>query len=160
MMRALLAFALVVGVCLLSAPALVDLWINRQLAEVSPSVRAELESVLRAQFRNKIDGSYYWENQMESSADRISRLPERERLEFYRAIILTGELYGASALTFHEFVVGDDADLLRNHLRLLIDSAEFRQLSGKQQEEITLWAELLKAGPPKSESSRKHSKQR
>ena len=159
-MRTFLAFTVAIGVCLLSAPALVDLWINRQLSGVSPSVRPELESVLRAQFRNKIDGSCYWENQMESSAERISRLPERERLEFYRAIILTGELYGASALTFHEFVVGDDADSLRNHLRLLIDSAEFRQLSGTQQEEITLWAELLKAGPPKGASSRKHSKQR
>ena len=160
MRRVFLASALVLGVGLLSTPAIVDAWIDSQVSEVSPSVRPELESVLRAQWRNKIDGSYYWQNQMESSADRISRLPERERLEFYRAIILTGELYGDSALTFHEFVVGDDTDLLRNHLCLLIDSAEFRRFSGKQQEDITLWAELLKAGPPKSASSRKHLKQR
>ena len=111
-------------------------------------VRVELKSILRAQLLSQINGSY-WEEQMESSAGYISKLSERERLDFYRSIILTGKLDGSSALSFYEFVVQNDTELLRVHLCFIRDGDQFRQLSAKQQEAITIWADLLKAGPPR-----------
>ena len=70
-------------------------------------------------------------------------LPERDRLDFFRVIILSCELDTSRATLFSE-LVGKDAESLRRHLRAFKDNAEFVRLSATQQKEVVAWIDELK----------------
>lgn len=140
--RTLLASGLVVGAGLLCGAVFFKSWLGRQTAGISPTVRPAAEAVLRAQLWSRISGSY-WENEMEDRAQSVSTLPERDRLDFYRVILLTCKLDTSRATLFSQ-LVGKDAESLRRDLRSLKDSAEFGRLSATQQKEVVAWIDELK----------------
>lgn len=80
---------------------------------------------------------------MEDRAQSVSTLPERDRLDFYRVILLTCKLDTSRATLFSQ-LVGKDAESLRRDLRSLKDSAEFGRLSATQQKEVVAWIDELK----------------
>ena len=138
----LLASSLVVGLGLLCGTAVFKVWLGRKTAGISPVVRPATETVLRAQLWSRISGGY-WENEMEDRARFVSTLPERERLDFFRVILLSCDLDTSRATLFSQ-LVGKDAESLRRDLRSLKDSAEFDRLSAAQQKEVVAWIDELK----------------
>jgi len=142
MKRMLLAFSLVIGLGLLCGAVFFKGWPGRKTAGISPVVRPATEAVLRAQLWSRISGSY-WENEMEDRARFVSTLPERERLDFFRVILLSCELDTSRATLFSQ-LVGKDAESLRRDLRSLKDGAEFEHLSPTQRKEVAAWIDELK----------------
>jgi hypothetical protein len=138
----LFAACVVLGTGLLCAVAFYKTWLGRRTTGMSATVRPSVEAVLRAQLWSRVSGGY-WENEMEAKALFVSTLPERDRLDFFRAILLTCELDTSRATLFSE-LVGKDAESLRRDLRGLKDSAEFGRLSAKQQKEVVAWIDELK----------------
>src|SRR3954471_2260074 len=112
--RVLLAVCLVIGIGLLCTTVLFRAWLGRRTTGLSPRVIPAVEAVLRAQVWTRIFGGY-WENEMEDKAGFVSTLPERDRLAFFRVIILSCELDTSRATLFCE-LVGKDADSLRRDL--------------------------------------------
>ena len=142
MKRTLLVSSLVIGLGLLCGAAFFKAWLGRKTAGISPVVRPATEAVLRAQLWSRISGGY-WENEMEARVRFVSTLPERERLDFFRVILLTCKLDTSRATIFCQ-LVGGDAESLRRDLRSLKDSSEFDRLSATQREEVVAWIDELK----------------
>lgn len=141
MKRTLLASSLVIGMGLLCSAVFFKTWLGRKTAGISPAVRPAAEAVLRAQLWSRISGGY-WENEMEDRARFVSTLPERDRLDFFRVILLSCDLDTSRATLFSQ-LVGKDAESLRHDLRSLKDSAEFGRLSATQQKEVVAWIDEL-----------------
>ncbi len=142
MKRTLLALCLVTGMAFLCCAICFKVWLGRKTAGLTPAVRPAAEAVLRAQLWSEISGSY-WENEMEDRTRFVWTLPERDRLAFFRVIILSCKLDTSRATLFTE-LVGNDAEPLRRDLRSLKDSAEFARLSVIQQKEVDAWIDELK----------------
>lgn len=140
--RILLFASAITVVGLLCVAAFVKTWLGRWTAGIGPAVRPAAAAVLRAQFWSQITGSY-WENEMQDRARFVSTLPERDRLDFFRVIILSCKLDTSRATQFSE-LVGKDAEPLRRDLRGLKDGAEFARLSATQQNEVIAWIDELK----------------
>ena len=140
--RTLIVACIITGTALLCVAAFFKIWLGRKTAGMSPTVRPATEAVLRAQLWSRISGSY-WENEMEARARFVSTLPERDRLDFFRVILLSCDLDTSRATLFSE-LVGKDAESLRHDLRNLKDSAEFGRLSSMQQKEVLAWIDELK----------------
>lgn len=142
MNRALLASGVIVSAGLLCGAVLFKSWLSRQTAGISPTVRPATVAVLRAQLWSRISGSY-WENEMEDRALFVSTLPERDRLDFYRVILLACKLDTSRATLFSQ-LVAKDAEPLRRDLLALKDSSEFARFSATQQKEVIGWIDQLK----------------
>lgn len=83
---------------------------------------------------------------MEDRARYVSTPPERERLDFFRVIILSCELDTSRATLFAQ-VAGGDAESLRRDLSRMKDSAEFSRLSATQQKKCWLGSTNSKSLP-------------
>jgi hypothetical protein len=140
--RTLLASMMIIGVVLLCGVLIFKAWLGHQTVGISPTVRPAVEAVLRAQVWSKISGSY-WEDEMVSRAQIVSALPKRDRLDFYRVIVLTCELDTSRATLFCQ-LVAKDAELLRRDLVALKESLKFARLSTTQQKEVVDWIDELK----------------
>lgn len=140
--RMVLAACIIIGTSLLCATAFFKTLLGRRTAGISPTVRLAVEAVLRAQLWSRISGAY-WENEMEDRARFVATLPERDRLDFFRVILLSCDLDTSRATIFSQ-LVGKDAESLRRDLRSLKDSAEFIRLSATQQKEVVAWIDELK----------------
>ena len=140
--RMLLIASMVIGMGLLCATVLFRTWLGRRTEGISPTVRPAAEAVLRAHLWSRISGSY-WENEMEDRARFVSTLPERDRLDFFRVILLSCDLDTSRATLFSQ-LVGKDAESLRRDLRSLKDAAEFDRLSPTQRKEVVIWINELK----------------
>lgn len=142
MKRTVLVSSLVIGFGLLCCAAFFKAWLGLKTAGISPTVRPAAEAVLRAQLWSRVSGSY-WENEMETKARFVATLLERDRLDFFRVILLSCDLDTSRATLFSE-LVSKDAESLRCDLRSLKDSAEFGSLSATQQKEVVDWIDELK----------------
>ena len=140
--RILGAAAILIVTSLLFATVLFKGWLVRRTAGTSPTVRPAAEAVLRAEFWSRFTGAY-WETEMETRAPFVLALPERDRLDFFRVIILTCDLDMSRATRFCE-LVGKDAESLRRELCSLKDSREFARLSEAEQKAVLDWIIQLK----------------
>ena len=112
-------------------------WLGGKTNSVRPAVRAAVEAVLKAQLKGRITGSY-WENEMEDQARLVSRLPERDRLDFYLAIMLYCDLNDSRATLFCE-LAANDAEALRQDLLHFMNTANFQTLTARQHENVENW---------------------
>ena len=126
-----------VAVILLCAAIIFQIWISYKIEDVGPGARPALQSVLRTYFLSKVTGDY-WENELLRQAKNVAKLPLKERLDFYRIVILQCGLDSYRVLLFIE-IVGVDAAPLHQHLLAFKQSAQYRYLSSSQQKALDDW---------------------
>ena len=85
--------------------------------------------------RSRITGDY-WEDEMLKQARLITNCSTKDRIAFFRSIVLLCDLDTSRAVLFLE-ILGRDAEALRQNLIELRNSSEFRRLSGRQRQEVT-----------------------
>lgn len=101
--------------------------------DANPAVRA----VLRTCFWSKLSGGY-WENEMLGQSQTIARLHLRERVDFYREIVIHCDLDTSRAFLFVEMVGDDDRSLYRD-LENFRRSERFYTLDTEQRERVEGW---------------------
>lgn len=80
---------------------------------------------------------------MEDQARFVTTLPERERLDFFRSMVLYCDLNDSRATLFCE-LVDDDADALRKDLFNLKSTANFQALPTEQRKNVEDWIPELR----------------
>jgi hypothetical protein len=79
---------------------------------------------------------------MEDQGRFISTLPERERLDFFRVLILYCDLNDSRATLFSK-LVGDDSEALSKELLNFKHRANFKTLPIEQRQNVEVWALAL-----------------
>jgi len=103
-----------VAIVALGYYVLEETWINNRCVTATPRAKPNCRAVLRAYVWNDSWGDY-WINEFSLQATAISSAPLKDRVAFYRCILLACELYGESGLIFFE-TVSQDAQAVRDDL--------------------------------------------
>jgi hypothetical protein len=140
--RPFLIVVAVIAVAVAGTFVAVKLWVMSEMGGVSTETRPPVEKVMRAYLWSKISGSY-WEDAMEDGAHYISTLPERNRIEYFRCILINCELDTSRASTFVD-LLGTDATALRTELLRLKEDPRFAKMSPPQRKRVVDWIEELK----------------
>ena len=110
---------------------------QRQLLLVSEKARPFVSRVIYAYHISQITGGY-WENEMVAQYNAVKRLPQSDRLSFFKGMVLNCPLDTCRAMTFYD-QLGDDASALHVDLVRLRDGKMFTRLTNRQQQEVTAW---------------------
>lgn len=116
-------------------------WITRGVENAPITVRPSLKAVLRAQFIGQLNGGY-WEDELIFQSNTISKLPENDRVEFYKFIILNCDLSNYRGIYFTE-IIGADAALLLKRLTEYSTTQKFQFLPNQSREAILDWIAIL-----------------
>jgi hypothetical protein len=115
--------------------------ISSKLVFTSVTVRPYFKPVLIEQYKSYFFGSY-WENEMVYQAELVAKLPLRERLEFYKSIVIYCDLDTSRALIFVELVY-KDAKALSDKLLKFRRDKQFESLSEDNKDRVAMWADEL-----------------
>lgn len=129
-MRIFVSVLALVATVALGYYVLKETWINNRCMTATPRAKPNCRAVLRAYVWDN-----YWINEFSLQATAISSAPLKDRVAFYRCILLACELYGESALIFFE-TVSPDAQAVRDDLFLFSEQPEFGHLSANEREKV------------------------
>lgn len=104
-MRIFLVIAISLGI---AGAGLYWLLVESKAIHFEKTIRPAIRTVLVRKLQAELTGGY-WENEMiKQHSECVSRLGKKERLQYYLAMILYGDLDTSAALEFNR-IVGHDA---------------------------------------------------
>lgn len=117
--------------------------IYKKINMINVVIQPAVKSVLYSIYESKITGEY-WENEMLSQYNtKISNLDVSDRLEYYLAMIIYGDLDTSRAILFVE-MVGKDTLALSDYLPTLEYSNKYSNLNESQRQNIIYWSNEMK----------------
>ena len=113
---------------------------RKQLSCVDKKVRPHLSSVLVTYHKSRITGGQ-WQDKFLEQSQILRKHPPKERVEFYRGVLLNCSMESANAMTFVN-AVGDDIKGLHEDLLELRNDQTI--LSATQKTRLGIWLDELK----------------
>lgn len=134
--RALVALSFLL-ICLL---LIYRLFLFTLIRGVAPEIQPAARAVLNSYYLSKITGAY-WEEDFAAQAGKVGKYSQRERLGFYRAILVNCDMETTKVMVFAQYVK-PDASALRQDLIDKLSAGEFG--GPERQKRVKNWINELR----------------